>query len=234
MYSSFTIFKKGLLLVAIPLVAQAVFIGVLIQTQAEAAAAQRWAVHTKEVIAKVEETYRRLLEGYAGIRNLIVSGNPAVSRSFAAALERYPGRSTRSEGAGRGQSCRNRLGSTSSPSSPISFLELLAALERAAAVRRAVARHSTSSIKGPGYLGGIRSTIDAILAEEVTTGSVADGPVAAVVEPAGLDLDRRGSRDPRHDPGPRLLFLHGVIKRLAVLRDNARRLRRGTQGCRHL
>src|SRR5262245_19620625 len=79
---SLTIFRKGLLLVAIPLVAEAIYIGVLNRVEAEAAAAQRWAVHTKDVIAKVEETYRRLLEGYAGVRNLIASSDTSVAHQM--------------------------------------------------------------------------------------------------------------------------------------------------------
>ena len=47
-----SIVKKGLLLIATPLVIQAVFIGMLIQTQAEGLTTPSvWAVHTKEVIA---------------------------------------------------------------------------------------------------------------------------------------------------------------------------------------
>ena len=76
MFRPLTIFEKGILIVSIPLLAQAVFIGILISSQSEDAAAQRWAVHTKEVIAKIEETYRLLLEGYAGVRNLIDPAEP--------------------------------------------------------------------------------------------------------------------------------------------------------------
>ena len=85
-----TIVRTALLLVAAPLVIQAIFVGMLIQTQAEVESAQAWAVHTKDVIARVEEIYRRLLEGYAGIRILVVSDNPAISQPFRDALEGMP------------------------------------------------------------------------------------------------------------------------------------------------
>ena len=56
--------------------------------------AQQWAVHTKEVIARVEEIYRRLLEGYAGIRILVVSDNPSLGRPFRGCTDRnVPNRS---------------------------------------------------------------------------------------------------------------------------------------------
>ena len=90
MNSQFTIVNKGLLLVALPLVVQAVFIGMLLHAQVELNNAQKWAVHTKEVIARVEEIYRRLLEGYTGIRILAVSDNPSISRPFREALDKMP------------------------------------------------------------------------------------------------------------------------------------------------
>ena len=92
---NFTIVKKGLLLVAVPLVIQAVFIGMLLKTQVDLAKAQRWAVHTKEVIATVEEIYRRLLEGYTGIRIQAVSNNPMISGPFGQAMQDLPSASRR-------------------------------------------------------------------------------------------------------------------------------------------
>ena len=62
MHTQFTIFKKGLTLIAVPLLVQAVFIAVLVKAQADHDRAQDWAVHTKDVIAKVEELHRGLVE----------------------------------------------------------------------------------------------------------------------------------------------------------------------------
>ena len=54
----------------------------LLQTQVQVDEAQQWAVHTKEVIARVEEIYRRLLESYTGIRILAVPDNLPFGRPF--------------------------------------------------------------------------------------------------------------------------------------------------------
>ena len=70
MNTPFTIFKKGLTLIAVPLLVQAVFIAVLVRAQAEQVRAQEWVVHTKDVIAKLEELHRGLIEGYAGTRGV--------------------------------------------------------------------------------------------------------------------------------------------------------------------
>src|SRR5262249_47537591 len=80
MYSELTIFKNGLTLIATPLLVQAVFIGIPTKGQADSAEAQRWAIHTKEVIANVEEMRLGLVESYAGIRDLIFSGTSSLKR----------------------------------------------------------------------------------------------------------------------------------------------------------
>src|SRR5260370_3011231 len=91
MFSSLTIFKKGLLLIAIPFLAQAVFIGLLVKAQAESEFAQSWAVHTKDVIAKVDLIYRTLLEVDARIRNRVVSGDPPAWQGWRPGPDRIKG-----------------------------------------------------------------------------------------------------------------------------------------------
>ena len=90
MYKQLTIFKKGLALIAVPLLVQAVFIAVLVRAQADHVRAQDLAVHTKDVIVKVEELYRSLVEGYSGIRTLVFSGDRSGAGRYEAALKRVP------------------------------------------------------------------------------------------------------------------------------------------------
>ena len=44
-------------------------------------------------MAKIEDIYRRLLEGYAAIRILVVSDDPALSRPFRHAVDVIPNKS---------------------------------------------------------------------------------------------------------------------------------------------
>src|SRR5437764_440542 len=90
MHTQFTVLKKGLTLIAIPLLVQAVFIAVLVKAHADHVQAQQWAVHTKEVIAKVEEVHRSLIEGYSGIRSAIGSGDPTITGPSQQHRERIP------------------------------------------------------------------------------------------------------------------------------------------------
>ncbi len=82
MFRSLTILQKAILIVSIPVLAQGIFIGILLTSMSEGARAQKWAVHTKEVIARTEESYRLLIGGYAGMRNLIVLEQPIERDPF--------------------------------------------------------------------------------------------------------------------------------------------------------
>lgn len=63
-----TILRKGLLVLALPLLYQAVFIGVLMKRQADHNAAQRIAVHTKDVLLETDRLYRMLLVAQSNLR----------------------------------------------------------------------------------------------------------------------------------------------------------------------
>ena len=68
---------KGLLVIAIPLIFELVFTATLLRRQSEYEEAQRWAIHTKEVLAKVDEVVRVLFETQGKLRGAIISeGDP--------------------------------------------------------------------------------------------------------------------------------------------------------------
>lgn len=216
-----TIFKKGLTLVAVPLLVQAVFIAVLVRAQADHDRAQERAVHTKDVIAKVEELHRSLVEGYAEARGLILSVAPARSARYEAALRRMPAqlaelRKLTSDNPNQGPRIAELAGRIDA------FLGWVADEDR---LLRAGDRDRAMAGIGRGseILEAVRGTIDAIRGEEEALDSqrmehlrssstrqvwtVVLGGVAIVISTLILAL----------------LFLQGIIQRLAVLRDNARR-----------
>jgi CHASE3 domain sensor protein len=71
-----SIFKKGLLLIAAPLVFQAIFLSVLLRNERENAEAERWALHTRLVIGQAETAMRLLVQESSRVRGLIITGNP--------------------------------------------------------------------------------------------------------------------------------------------------------------
>ncbi len=225
MTKRFSIVNKGLLLIATPLTIQAIFIGMLIQAQVERASAQEWAIHSKEVIARVEEIYRRLLEGYAGIRILAVSENPSIGRPFRAPMQRMPEqikelRALISDN-DRQQPRIDQIARQSA-----TYRDWLANEERLLqSGERGKALDGLDL--GARLLGAVRTTTDEVLAEEEQLDSermdrlrrstarqlwtVIGGGIAVLCATLAFAF----------------LFLNGVIRRLAVLRDNARRFAEG-------
>ncbi len=65
--------QKGLLLIALPLLYQALFIGVLLKRQAAHNEAQRLAVHTKEVLVQVDEIYSLVQTVLANARGYVLT-----------------------------------------------------------------------------------------------------------------------------------------------------------------
>ena len=73
MTENLTILKKGLILVAIPLVIQLLFIAVLYRTNLTASRARVLAFQSKRVIARTDSVYRKLIETQSAIRGLLLT-----------------------------------------------------------------------------------------------------------------------------------------------------------------
>jgi signal transduction histidine kinase len=68
-----TILRKGLLVIALPLVYQALFIGLLLKRQSDHNEAQHWAVHTKDVLRQADLVYRLLLTSQSNLRAYVLT-----------------------------------------------------------------------------------------------------------------------------------------------------------------
>src|SRR5215210_5866418 len=67
---------KGLIVIAVPLLYQLIYITFLFRWQREMNEAQRWVIHTKDVLAEVDALYRLLLGVQSDVRAYILTGNP--------------------------------------------------------------------------------------------------------------------------------------------------------------
>lgn len=81
--SNLTIFRKGLLLIGLPFFLQLIFLGMLLHLEEQSNEADRWAMHTQNVIALTEETYRLLAEAVGRMRGMVVTGNPDFAPKLA-------------------------------------------------------------------------------------------------------------------------------------------------------
>jgi signal transduction histidine kinase len=71
-----TILRKGLLLIAVPLACQLLFVGLLVQVINEAATAEQLALHSKQVLQQTEGLYSELLRLQAESRGYYITMNP--------------------------------------------------------------------------------------------------------------------------------------------------------------
>ncbi len=83
-----SLFRKGLLLIAAPIVFQLVFLAILLSMQRESADAERWALHSKAVITSAEGVARRLDHESSRVRGLVITGSPVFLSNPAAEIER--------------------------------------------------------------------------------------------------------------------------------------------------
>ncbi|MEA2694217.1 MAG: hypothetical protein QOJ16_3604 [Acidobacteriota bacterium] len=74
-----SIFKKGLLLIAVPLVFQGIFLAILLANERASVEAENWALHTQLVIGQAESALRHLVEESNRVRGLVITGNPVFA-----------------------------------------------------------------------------------------------------------------------------------------------------------
>lgn len=79
---------KGLAVIAIPLLFEAGFSVALLHRQSRYEEAQDWAIHTKEVLTKVDEIVRVLLDIQSRQRGMILTGAPLFQLDIAAENQR--------------------------------------------------------------------------------------------------------------------------------------------------
>ena len=69
MDENLSIFKKGLFLVGIPLLAQLLFLAMLLKIRSDEDEAQHWAMHTKDVMVRAEGAFRLASRANSDLRS---------------------------------------------------------------------------------------------------------------------------------------------------------------------
>ncbi|MGH8568192.1 MAG: CHASE3 domain-containing protein, partial [Gammaproteobacteria bacterium] len=83
-------FRKGTVLIAIPLLLQWAFIVLFLHIRAEGQEDRRWLYHTKEVVAETGDTQRLLLEAHNDTRGFVITGDPAFAQAYEEAVRFLP------------------------------------------------------------------------------------------------------------------------------------------------
>lgn len=90
MGANLSLFKKGVILIAIPLLLQWAFIGLFLHIREERREDHRWLSRTKEVIAEAEHTHLLLLEAHNDMRAFVITGDPGFARAYEEAVRVLP------------------------------------------------------------------------------------------------------------------------------------------------
>ena len=90
MGADLSMFKKGVVLIAIPLLLQWVFIGLFLHIREEGQEDHRWLSRTKEVVAEAGHIHRLLLEAHNDMRGFVITGDPAFARAYEEAVQVLP------------------------------------------------------------------------------------------------------------------------------------------------
>ena len=90
MGANLSMFKKGIVLIAIPLLLQWAFIGLVLHIREEGQEDHRWLSRTKEVIAEAGHTHRLLLEAHNDMRGFVITGDPAFAQAYEEAVRFLP------------------------------------------------------------------------------------------------------------------------------------------------
>ncbi|MGQ0592243.1 MAG: CHASE3 domain-containing protein, partial [Gammaproteobacteria bacterium] len=90
MGANLSLFKKGVVLIAIPLLFQWAFIAFFLHIREEGREDHRWLYHTKEVVAEAGHTHRLLLEAHNDMRGFVITGDPAFAQAYEEAIQVLP------------------------------------------------------------------------------------------------------------------------------------------------
>ena len=85
-----TIFRQGLLVIALPLLYQTALIVILMLREEEQIAAQKAALRTKDIIEQTDRVFRILLEAQADLRGFVITGEPVFEQDAARELSGLP------------------------------------------------------------------------------------------------------------------------------------------------
>jgi signal transduction histidine kinase len=225
MFKPFTILKKAILIVSIPVLAQAIFIGMLLESMSEGATAQKWAVHTKDVIAKTEESYRLLMGGYAGVRNLMVLEQPIARDPFINDLSRVSGAlSELRQLVADNPAQQAKVDNIAARARAISGQLASIAAQLAAGQRDQAARGLDEAALA---IAGVRKEIDDMLAQESRLDMARMTRMRRSNSWHFWILIAGGGAILAMTVLVALVFFQRVVRRLEILTDNSRRLAEG-------
>jgi len=161
-----TVFQKGLVLFALPLVFQLAFVVAVIGFQRNHIVAEYWATHTKEVIARIHEVRITVTDADAGVRGYVISHDPSFAEPLHTATRLLPDQLAVLEDMVRDNADQTGKVRTvrATAEALLVWQSEVAGLVRSGAADAAV--DQVRSGRGVALMGDFRRAIGALLAEE--------------------------------------------------------------------
>jgi PAS domain S-box-containing protein len=226
---SLTIFKKGVVLIALPLVAQGVLVGILAWLQGRYAEAQSRALHTKEVLEVGRRIEGGVIEAQSGARGYVLTGD----RAFVAHLDRA-GADLDADAArlvalvadsppDRDRARRVAHGARRAMAWQADLVRLADTAGRPAAGER------VRTQEGKALVDGLRADLGEFIREEERLDAEREAEVDRIRQTVngllvgGIVVGFAGT------VGLAVFFSRGISRRLAVVAENARRLAAGRE-----
>jgi CHASE3 domain sensor protein len=229
MDENLSIFKKSLLLVGIPLLAQALFLGVLAKIRSDQADAQRWAIHTKDVMARAEGAYRLAVEANSDLRAYAVSADVDFDRSYHRDRQRIaPALLELRDLIQDNPTQQARLDVVRQKAEElVTWLDQVSAL--LAAGKREQALQRIDDLEGKDRVDAMRTSLDKFLEEERNLDLARQAGLAQAMREQNWALAGGCALAVASAGGLLFVFTRSIGRRLERLNENARRLGAGKE-----
>jgi len=225
MFAPLTIHKKGLVLIALPLVVQATFVGLLIRSQLAALASQEWAFHTKQVIAKVSDVYRILSDACSAMGSVLVASTPLASSASSLTSEQVRTEIAELERLVSDNRVQTRRVQEIAATTELVLRWLDSEVQLIASGRKDEAGKQMKL--GTQLLADVHATVRKLLTDEETLDRERMEALRQTTTTSTRTALLGGFAVLTSTLALSLLFFHGLLKRLAILGENARRLSEG-------
>jgi signal transduction histidine kinase len=229
MNENLSIFKKGLLLIGIPLLAQMLFLGVLLKIRADQAEAQRWAIHTKDVMSRAEGAFRLVEEANSDLRAFAVSGDPEFGAAYLRDRERVgPAVGELRDLVSDNPPQQRRLDDVRQKADEtLRWLADIHALVMGGNSDLALRR--IDELEGKEHVDAMRAALDNFLAVERDLDTGREATLRQAMREENWALALGGALAVASAGALLFAFTRGIGRRLALLAENARRLAAGKE-----
>ena len=228
MHVSLTIFKRGLILVSVPLLFQLAFIGLLVWVERAEKEADAWVDRTQDVVLQTHLVLEGLLNAEAGMRGFVLTADPAFAEPFEMAFRNVPDALSRLETLVHDPDQGTRVRVIAAQAGQyLAWQAENGRLVRGGERERAVARGKTGD--GKRQMDAIREGIEVFLQEQKRLEVTRRLSLGHVHQWYGWLLIAGTAGSVTITVLLGLVFSCGIGRRLATLTENARRLAQGKE-----